>query len=181
LEAVFTACDDLPEKAKSMADIHQTGIVTHAVARRRALRTIGIFEAAKGIAAMAGTVGLLRLVHHDIRVQLADIIEHLGMRPNSHYPAILLRYADLLHNADLRWLLLLAIGYAMLRFFESYGLWHNLAWGEWLGVLSGAIYIPIEISRLAHLPTVPGYIVFAGNVIVVAFLAIQLWRRRRRL
>ena len=83
-----------------MADIHQTGIVTHAVARRRALRTIGIFEAAKGIAAMAGTVGLLRLVHHDIRVQLADIIEHLGMRPNSHYPAILLRYADLLHNAD---------------------------------------------------------------------------------
>ena len=40
--------------------------------RRRALRAIAIFEAAKGLAALAAGIGLLELLHHDIhRLALA--------------------------------------------------------------------------------------------------------------
>jgi uncharacterized membrane protein (DUF2068 family) len=159
---------------------HKIGKHPHPVARRRALRTIGMFEAVKGIAALLGSIGLLSLVHHDVRKLMLDLIEHLGLDPDAHYPTILLQFADTLHGVDMLPLLFLAICYASLRFIEAYGLWHNFAWGEWLGALSGAIYIPLEIRHIAHKLTVPGVAVFACNVLIVLFLALQLWNRHRR-
>ena len=85
-----------------MTTQHKIGKHTHPVARRRALRTIGMFEAVKGIAALLGSIGLLSLVHHDVRELMLDLIEHLGLNPDAHYPMILLQYADALHGADMR-------------------------------------------------------------------------------
>lgn len=163
-----------------MTTQHKIGKHTHPVARRRALRTIAMFEAVKGIAALLGSIGLLSLVHHDVRKLMLDLIEHLGLNPDAHYPMILLQYADALHSADMLPLLFLAICYASVRFIEAYGLWHNFAWGEWLGALSGAIYVPLEIRHIAHKLTAPGVAVFACNVLIVLFLALQLWNRHRR-
>ena len=162
-----------------MADLQQTAKSTHRVARRRALRAIGIFEAVKGFAALAGSIGLLSLVHHDLRDLMTDLIEHLGMNPDAHYPMILLQYADALNSADLRSLLLLAACYITLRLVEAYGLWHSFAWAEWLGTLSGAIYIPLEIRHIMHKPTLAGVAVLVGNVLIVLFLAMQLRDRHR--
>ncbi len=60
---------------------------------------------------------------------------------------MLLRDADMLGQTNLQALLLAAVGYALVRFEEAYGLWNERTWGEWLGALSGALYVPLGEAR----------------------------------
>jgi uncharacterized membrane protein (DUF2068 family) len=151
---------------------------THPVAKRRTLHAIAVFEAIKGVAALAATIGVLDLMHRDVRHLAMALIGHFGLDPDARYASMLLHYAELLPGADVHSLMLLAIAYILVRLSEAYGLWNDLAWGEWLGALSGGLYIPIEISHLARQPSAINAVVFVGNVLMVGFLVYQLWRRR---
>jgi uncharacterized membrane protein (DUF2068 family) len=71
--------------------------------------------------------------------------------------------------------------YALIRVAEGYGLWHERAWAEWLGVASGLIYVPFEVAFLLHGVTAVKVITLTINVAVVAVLADALWQHRRRL
>lgn len=146
---------------------------------RRSLRAIAVFEGIKGLAAFAAVIGVLDLMHRDVRHLAIALIGHFGLNPNDHYPSILLHYADLLPDANVRALLLLALGYILVRLLEAYGLWNDRAWGEWLGALSGGLYIPFEIGHLVHRTSVINGLVLAGNGCVVGYLMFRLWRRRR--
>ena len=148
------------------------------VATRRTLRIIAAFEAIKGIAALAGIAGILDLMHHDVRHLAIELIGHFHLNPDAHYSSVLLHYADLLPGIDLRSLMLLATGYIATRFLESYGLWNDHAWGEWLGTLSGALYVPFELTHLIHRPSAITAMVMAFNIFLVCFLAVRLWRRQ---
>ena len=66
-----------------------------------------------------------------------------------------------------------------MRWAEAWGLWQGHSWGEWLGALSGALYVPFELRHLLHRPTWLNAAVLMLNVAVVAFLAWELWRERR--
>jgi uncharacterized membrane protein (DUF2068 family) len=149
------------------------------VATRRTLHIIAAFEAIKGIAALAGVAGILDLMHHDVRHLAIELIGHFHLNPDAHYSSVLLHYADLLPGIDLRSLVLLATGYIATRFLESYGLWNDRAWGEWLGALSGALYVPFEVIHLIHRPSAITAVVLAFNIFLVCFLAVRLWRRRQ--
>jgi uncharacterized membrane protein (DUF2068 family) len=165
----------------TMIDSVRTRIVegTHPVAKRRALHAIAVFEALKGLAALAGIIGVLDLMHHDVRHLAIELIGRFGLNPDAHYPSVLLHYADLLPGADLRSLVFLAFVYILVRLLEAYGLWNDRAWGEWLAALSGGLYIPFELGHLMHRLSVISVVVLVGNVFVVGFLVIQLWRRRK--
>ncbi len=119
------------------------------------------------------------MLHHDLRHLATTLISHFGLKPGGLYPSIVLRYADVLADANLRELVLLAAGYVLLRFCEAYGLWYQRAWGQWLGALSGALYVPFELWHLANRPSPVGVLVLVGNLGVVGFLAYLLWRERR--
>jgi uncharacterized membrane protein (DUF2068 family) len=164
-----------------MPDRDRTRIAedSHAVAARRALRAIAMFEAIKGVAALAAVAGLLDLMHHDVRHLAMELIGHFGLNPDAHYPSILLHYADLLPGANVHSLVILAFGYVLVRLLEAYGLWNDRAWGEWLCAVSGGLYLPIEIGHLMHRPSFINAAVLAGNALMVGFLAYQLWRRRK--
>jgi uncharacterized membrane protein (DUF2068 family) len=84
-----------------------------------------------------------------------------------------------LADTNLRALVSLAAGYVLLRFAEAYGLWHQRTWGQWLGALSGALYVPFELWHLVSRPSLIGVVVLVSNVGVVAFLAYLLWRESR--
>lgn len=148
-------------------------------AQRRTLRAIAGLEAFKGAVALAASLGFLSLVHHDLHHIAAALIGHVGLDPGGHYPAEILADVDRLRAADLRSLLLAAAAYVLVRFTEAYGLWHQRPWGEWLGALSGALYVPFEFRHLAHHPTPATAVVIAANIAVVGFLAWQLRQRRR--
>ncbi len=147
-------------------------------AKPRALRAIALFEACKGLAALAAVIGVLDLMHHNVRQLAIALIGRFGLDPDARYPSILLHYADLLPGANVRLLVALASGYIVLRLLEAYGLWNARAWGEWLGALSGGIYIPFEAVHLVHRPSLINVLVLSGNAITVGYLAFLLWRRR---
>jgi uncharacterized membrane protein (DUF2068 family) len=90
---------------------------------------------------------------------------------------MLLDYATLLGNANLRSAVLLAWLYAAIRLTEGYGLWKDRAWAEWLAALSGTVYLPLELTHLAHHATAINALVLGGNAAVVAYM---VWRLRQR-
>jgi uncharacterized membrane protein (DUF2068 family) len=152
----------------------------NSVATRRALRAIALFEAIKGMAALAALVGVLDLMHHDVRHLAIALIGRFGLNPGAHYPSILLHYADLLPGANVHLMVILASGYIFMRSLEAYGLWNDLVWGEWLGALSGGVYIPFEVGHAVHQLSFVNAAVLAGNVFTVGFLVFQLRRKRRK-
>lgn len=95
-----------------------------------------------------------------------------------YYPALLLRDVDQLRGANLGSLVLAASAYVLVRFLEAFGLWHERAWGEWLGAPSGALYVPFEFRHLLHHPTIATALVMTANIAVVGFLAWELRQRR---
>jgi uncharacterized membrane protein (DUF2068 family) len=147
--------------------------------QRSALHAIAIFEATKGLAALAGLIGVLDLLHHDARAVAMTVIGRFGLDPESHYPSLLLHYADLLPEADVHMLVMLASAYIALRFIEATGLWLGKAWGEYLGALSGGIYIPFEVMHFMHEPSWMNAFIVVLNAIIVAYLVYALWRRHQ--
>ena len=84
----------------------------------------------------------------------------------------------LLANTDLRQVVLLLGAYSAIRLAEAYGLWRDRAWAEWLAAVSGAVYLPLEISHLLHSTTWINAGVLALNLAVVAYMVVRLRRRR---
>ena len=147
---------------------------------RSALQAIAIFEATKGLAALAGLIGVLDLLHRDVRAVVLTLIGRFGLDPEAHYPSLLLHYADLLPDADVHMLVMLASAYIALRFIEATGLWLGKAWGEYLGALSGGIYIPFEVTHLIHEPSWMNTFIVVLNAAIVGYLAYVLWQRHQQ-
>jgi uncharacterized membrane protein (DUF2068 family) len=152
---------------------------TPSPARRQTLRAIALFEAVKGLVALGAALGLLSLLHRDLHRLALAMLWRFHLEPDHRLPALLLHYADLLAGIDLRTLAPLAVGYVALRWAEAWGLWKDKAWAELLGVVSGALYVPLEVGHLLHRPTPINAGVLLANLLIVAFLALQLWKRRR--
>ena len=146
---------------------------------RRALHAIALFEALKGFAALAALAGVLDLMHRDVRHLAVELIGRFGLDPHGHYPSLLVHYAELLPDANVHTLILLATGYIFVRLAEAYGLWKDKAWGELLGAISGGLYVPFEIAHLVHRPSAISAVVLAANIFVVGFLVFYLLRRRK--
>ena len=94
---------------------------------------------------------------------------------------MLLDEAAWLQSADLRQVVMLACGYSLIRFVEGYGLWRDRTWAEWLASCSGAIYLPVETSHMLKHPSWINAMVLAFNVVVVVYMVIRLWQRRKNL
>ena len=144
----------------------------------RTLRAIALFEAFKGLVALAALLGLIDLMHQDVVTLAMGLIGRFGLNPEAHYPSMLLHYANLLPEADMHSLVVMACAYISLRWAEALGLWMGQAWGEYLGALSGGIYVPFELQHVWHAPSVTSAGVIALNLAIVAYLCHHLWQRR---
>ncbi len=144
---------------------------------RRALRAIAIFAAVVGFTALASLIGVLDLLHHDAHALAMSLIECFGLDPESHYPSLLLHYADVLPNANVPLLVALVCAFIALRFVEATGLWLGKVWGEYLGALSGGIYIPFEVVHWLREPTWLSAFIVLLNVVIVGYLTHTLWQR----
>ena len=59
---------------------------------------------------------------------------------------------------------------SIVRFVEAYGLWHYRIWAEWFALLSGCLYLPWEIYKVAQKPTWIHWVVLAFNVVIVLYM-----------
>src|SRR5579884_1746015 len=125
--------------AKSAAHPHQAPL---------GLRTVAIFEFAKGLIVLVAGLGLLSLIHQDVQAKAEEIVRLLHLNPARQYPSIFIDFAKNLNDARLWFFSVAALVYAAVRFVETYGLWHDLAWAEWFAVLSSGMYLPVELYHL---------------------------------
>jgi uncharacterized membrane protein (DUF2068 family) len=141
---------------------------------------VAIFEAAKGALVLLAGFGAFALIHRDAQHVAEVLVEHFHLNPASHYPRIFLHLAEQATTPHLVMLAAGALAYATLRFVEAYGLWFERTWAEWLAVISGSLYVPIEIVDIVRELTWAHAVLLAVNLSVVAYLARELVHSRRR-
>jgi uncharacterized membrane protein (DUF2068 family) len=143
-----------------------------------ALRTVAVLEGAKGALVLLVGVGLLSLIHHDVQRLAEDLVRHFHLNPARHYPRIFIHAAANLTNGRLQLLAAAAMLYALIRLVEAYGLWRARSWAEWFAVLSGAIYIPVELFDLFHGVTSTKLLLLAANSVIIIYLIRELELKR---
>ena len=119
------------------------------------------------------------LMHQNIQVIAEQLVGHLHLNPAKHIPKICIAAASNLTDGRLRSLALLAVLYASMRFVEGFGLWFAKRWSEWFALLSGGIYLPIELYELAKGFTWLKICFSAINLTVVLYMAFMLKRSQR--
>jgi len=146
---------------------------------RRGVRTVAVFEAAKGALVLLAGFGLLSLIHHGAQEVAEDLAGHLRLDPAKGSRHIFLDLAGKLTDERLWLLAFLAFGYSVLRFAEAWGLWRGRRWALWFAVASGAIYIPIEVYELFHGVSRVKIIALVVNVIIVVYMSYTLWLEKK--
>ena len=146
--------------------------------KNSAVRLIALFEGVKGATAIIASLGLLSLVHHDIRHVAYALIGHFHLNPEANLPKTFLVAVDWLLNGHVTTVFLLAWAYAAIRLVEAYGLWRDLSWAEWLAALSGIIYLPIEAEHLVSHTNFINLAVLLANIVVIAYMVYRLQQRR---
>ena len=142
--------------------------------RQAGLRVVAVFEGAKGGLVLVTGLGLLAFIHRDLHNAAEEVVRHFHLNPAHHYPRIFLDAADRVTDTQLWLLALSALLYAGVRFIEAFGLWHRKLWAEWFGVLSGGIYIPVELFEVVHRLSWAKLTVLAVNLAIVAYLGYSL-------
>jgi uncharacterized membrane protein (DUF2068 family) len=142
------------------------------------VRAIAYLEAGKGLLVLAAATGLLSLIHRDVYEIAATLIDHAHLDPAAKYPQIFLDAASRMGDSRLMMLAAGAALYAGVRLVEAYGLYFERAWAEVLAAVSGAIYVPFELSGLAHKPSWHGVALLGLNLAIVAFMIRAMLRRR---
>ncbi len=144
----------------------------------RTLRIVALMEAVKGVIVFGAGFGLLSLLHRDVRHLAESLVTRLHIDPERHFAGVFLNAAAKVTDARLWGFAGLALAYSAIRFAEGYGLWFNRRWAAWLGAVSGAIYVPIEVYELWHKPGALKVATLVLNVAVVAYLVLTLQRGR---
>ena len=144
----------------------------------KTLRTIAVYEAAKGVLVLLTGFGLLAAVHRNVQHIAEQLVAQAHLNAASHFPRIFLDAAANVTDARIWMLAAFAAGYALVRFVMAYGLWIEKRWAEWLVALSAGIYLPFEIYELFKEVTwiVIGAIVV--NILVIALMVAALHRPR---
>ena len=143
------------------------------------LKTVALFEAAKGALVLLAGFGVFALFHQDAQHVAEQLVRHFHLNPASRYPRVFLHLAEEATPPHLYALAAAALAYAGMRLVEAYGLWRERPWAEWLGIVSGGIYLPIEGWELAKGITWPRVTLFFVNLAIVACLARILARDKR--
>jgi uncharacterized membrane protein (DUF2068 family) len=146
----------------------------------RGIRLVALLEAAKGAVVIIAGFGLMALIHRDVQAVAEDIVRHLHINPARHLPRIFLDVAAAASDARLWAMAMAAMLYAIVRFAEAYGLWREQAWAEWFGIISGALYLPLEVYELTVRVSAIKVCILLVNLVVVGWLIRVRWKMKGR-
>jgi len=136
----------------------------------KAIRAIAIFEMVKGFLGFAVGITLLSLLHKDLEVVARNILEYLHIDPTGHFAEMFVERAAKINESNIVIFVVLAFVYTLVRLVEAYGLWRLRAWAEWFAIISGMIYLPIEIYEIFQKPTAVRFVIFFFNLALVIYL-----------
>jgi len=144
-------------------------------ANLQVLRAVATFELTKGLIVLLASIGILLLVHREDPWDIADgLLRLLHISPDHHFAQVFLDWADSLTEAKLWAVAAVAVAYSLLRFVEAYGLWYAKAWGEWIALISGTLYVPFEIYKLVYRQSLFHISILLINLAVVFYMVYAL-------
>ena len=144
----------------------------------KGLRVVAILEASKGLLSLAVGFGVHVLAGKNIAQLAESLVSHAHLNPASRLPHAFIHAAGSITDANLLFVAIGALLYACVRLIEAYGLWHGQRWTEWFALVSGAIYLPIELYELIIHRDLLGVAVLAINIIIVWYMAKVLFHKR---
>ncbi|WP_243372782.1 DUF2127 domain-containing protein [Geotalea sp. SG265] len=139
---------------------------------RAGARAVAVLEAAKGLLVILAGFGLLALIHRDVQAVAEEMVRAVHLNPASHLPRVFLDAVASVNDTKLWLLAASAMAYAVIRFIEAYGLWHQQLWAVWFGILTGCIYLPIEIYELTLSRSLLKFLMLALNIFIVLWLVV---------
>ena len=142
------------------------------------LRVVALFEMAKGLLVVLVGFGLLALIHRDLHSAAEQLVRHFHLNPASHYPLIFIDTAQHVTDRYLWAMAFSALLYSLVRFIEAYGLWHQRQWAKWFGLLTGSMYVPVELIEVMRGLTWPKATLLVINAGIVGYLAYDVRRSR---
>ena len=145
----------------------------------KGLHIVALFEGAKGAIVLLAGFGVLALIHKGVNQAVEQLVRHFHVNPARHYPHIFIDALTRVSDMQLWVIAFSALCYSIVRFVEAYGLWRRMPWAEWFGLLTGGMYIPLELYEVARRATWPKITVLAVNLGVVGYLAYVLLQSRR--
>ena len=146
---------------------------------KRGLHVVAIFEATKGLLVLVTGFGLLSFLHKDLHMAAEQLVRHLHINPARHYPIIFIDAANHLDDMHLWVLAFSALLYSTVRFVEAFGLWKQRQWAEWFALLTGGMYIPVELFAIMRRVTWPKVAIFIVNLGIVGYMGYVLYRSRQ--
>jgi uncharacterized membrane protein (DUF2068 family) len=141
-------------------------------ASKAGLRTVATIEAFKGIVVLLLGLALLGLLHKDAEDIAESFLEHLHINPDRRLAQALLHSASRLTDARLWTIAAVAVIYATVRFTEAWGLWNRRVWAEWFALLSGALYLPWEVLKVAERPNWEHVAILSANLCILLYMLV---------
>jgi uncharacterized membrane protein (DUF2068 family) len=136
---------------------------------RAGLRAVASLEAAKGTAVIV-LMFVIFSVHRHAELLAEHLLFHLHIDLDRHFAHQILSAATRLSDTRLLTIAAAALSYAAVRFIEAWGLWNRRVWAEWFALLSGAMYIPLEVLRLTQHRNWIHFAVLAINILIVLYM-----------
>lgn len=134
------------------------------------LRTIALLEAAKGLLVLMLGFGLLTLLHKDVEEVAENLLFHMHINTEHRLGQAVLHAAAKMTDTRLWAITAGAVAYSVVRFIEAWGLWNRRVWAEWFALLSGAMYLPLEIGKLIERPNGLHWALLLTNVVIVLYM-----------
>ncbi|MEP7038296.1 MAG: DUF2127 domain-containing protein [Acidobacteriota bacterium] len=134
------------------------------------IKLIAAFEAVKGFIGLIAGFGILRLMNRDVVVFAEDLVGFLHLNSEGRIAHRIVETITKLDSSNIKLFFILSLVYATIRFVEAYGLWRLRAWAEWFAIISGSIYIPVELYELIQKPTYVRAGILIFNIAIVIYL-----------
>ena len=140
------------------------------------LHALALFEGLKGVLALIAAASLEVLGPQPLRNLIAGLIARFNLDPDhGTLPSLL----DAINPDAVHLAVAVVSLYAIWRLVEAWGLWRAKAWASWLGCVGTAAYLPLDVYALYHHHGWHTWAVLLINLLVVAVLARDLFKRRK--
>jgi len=144
------------------------------------LRAVASFEAFKGV--LVVLLGFFVVLFHQRAEDVTEnLLDHLHINPDRRLGHAVMNAAATISDARLWTIAAAILVYCTVRFVEAWGLWHRRVWAEWFALLSGAMYLPLELLKVAERATWERVAVLIINVIIVLYMLYIRLREQKQL
>jgi uncharacterized membrane protein (DUF2068 family) len=152
--------------------------------KRFGLRGIALFEAGKGLLALMIGIAGFTLRHRDMHAAAEHLLrilhKLLHVSPEGRFARELLHAVSRITPQSFLIFAVAVLAYVTIRFVEAIGLWLAKEWAEWFALISGSLYVPIEILELIRHPTWIKWTILTVNLLIVAYMAWFLMDSHRK-